>query len=93
MMQPANLWNRDYLPFGRMLDSSRYRSVAFQREMSSGFVIVREVAPKNSPQVGLAQYDDMIEALAADTAVQPLNVRVLPWRSWCRDDFLDTHVF
>lgn len=61
--------------------------------MSSGFVIVREVAPKNLPQVGLAQYDDMIEALATDTAVQPLNVRILPWRSWCRDDFLDTHVF
>ena len=34
----------------------------------------------------------MIKALSADTADQAFNVRILPWRSWRRDDFFDAHV-
>ncbi len=34
----------------------------------------------------------MIEALSADTADQAFNVRILPWRSWRRDDFFDAQV-
>ncbi len=35
MMQTADLRNRDHLSFGWMLDSTWYRSVAFQRKMSA----------------------------------------------------------
>ena len=45
-------------------------------------MIVREVAGENSSQVGLVDYDDMREALSADTAVHAFNVRILPGRSW-----------
>ena len=55
-------------------------------------MIVREVAGKNSSQVGFVEYDDMREALSADTAVQAFNVRILPWRSGSRYDFFDAHV-
>ena len=55
-------------------------------------MIVREVAREDSSQVGFVEHDEMIEALAADTAVQPLNVRILPWRSWRSDDFFDAQV-
>ena len=55
-------------------------------------MIVREVARENSSQMGVVEYDDMGETLSADTADQAFNVRILPWRSWRRDDFFDTHV-
>ncbi len=55
-------------------------------------MIVCEIAAENSAQVGFVEYDDMREALSADTAVQAFNVRILPWRSWCYDDFVDAHV-
>ena len=34
----------------------------------------------------------MIEAVATDTADQAFNVRILPWRSWSRDNILNVHV-
>jgi hypothetical protein len=40
-------------------------------------VIVREVARKNSSQVGFVEYDDMVETVAADSAVQAFNVRIV----------------
>ncbi len=55
-------------------------------------MIVREVARENSSQVGFVEHDDMVDALSADTADQAFNVRILPWRSWRRDDFFDAHV-
>ncbi len=55
-------------------------------------MVVREVARENSAQVGLVEYNDMIEALVADTAVQAFDVRILPCRSWCRYDFFDAQV-
>ncbi len=55
-------------------------------------MVVREVAGEDSSQVGFVEYDEMREALSADTAVQALNVRILPWRSWCYYDFVDAHV-
>ncbi len=42
--------------------------------------------------MGFVEHDDMIEALSTDTADQAFNVRILPWRSWCRDDFFDAQV-
>ena len=39
-------------------------------------MIVREVAGKHSSQVGFVEYDDMREALSADTAVHAFNVRI-----------------
>ena len=60
--------------------------------MSAGFVIVHEIACQDSPQVGFVEHDDMVDTLSADTADQAFNVRILPWRSWRRDDFFDAHV-
>jgi hypothetical protein len=92
MMQPADLWNSDHLSFRGMLDSTWHWCITFQRKMRACFVIVREVAAENSSQVGFVDYDDIGEALSADTAVQAFNVRILPWRSWCYCDFFDSHV-
>ena len=92
MMQTADLRNRDHLSFRWMLDSTWLRCITFQRKMSAGFVIVREVDRKDSSQVGFVEHDDMVETVAADTAVQAFNVRILPGRSWCRYDFFDSQL-
>ncbi len=42
--------------------------------------------------MGFVEYDDMFETLSADTADQAFNVRILPGRSWRRDNFFDAHV-
>ena len=81
MMQAANLWDGDdWVAVGRF-DFSRYRSVAFQRKMSSWFVIAREVREQNAPQMGLVENDDVVETLAAYRADDSLHVGSLPWRS------------
>ena len=66
MMQAADLENRDHLSFGGMLDSTRHRSVSFQRRMSAGFVVVREIACQDPAQVGFVEHDHVIQAFATD---------------------------
>ena len=40
-------------------------------------MVVREVAGKYSSQVGVVEYDDLIEAFSTDTSNQAFNVGVL----------------
>ena len=42
--------------------------------------------------MGLVEHDDMVQTLAADRTDHSLAVRVLPRRTGCNQDFLDTHV-
>ena len=42
--------------------------------------------------MALVEHDDTIEALATDTAADPLDVRILPRGAWCSNNFLDAHV-
>ncbi len=71
---------------------ARHRNVPAKREMSSRFVIVREVTRQDSAQVSFAEHDHVIQTLAPDRANQSLNVGGLPGRPVRDDDFLDAHV-
>ena len=42
--------------------------------------------------MALVEHDDTMEALATDTADDPLDVRILPRGAWCSNNFLDAHV-
>ncbi len=55
-------------------------------------MIIVEVTGEDSPEMTLVEHDGMVKALAADRTDQAFNVRILPRRSWCRDDFFDVHV-
>ena len=50
--------------------------------MRSQFVVIDGVGRKDSPQVGLAEDDDVIEALPADRTDQSFRMPVPPGRPW-----------
>jgi len=54
------------------------RRIFVQGQMRSEFVVVAGVGRKDAAQMGFAEDDDVIEAFAADRAVQPLCMPVLP---------------
>ena len=43
--------------------------------------------------MALVEDDDTVEALAANGADDPLDIGILPGRSWCRDNLRDAHRF
>src|SRR6266851_3282870 len=58
------------------LDGPMARRILFQGQMRSEFVVIAGVSRKDPAQVGLED-DDVIEALPADRANQPLRMPVL----------------
>ena len=64
MMQTTDSRNRDHLSFRWMLDSTRYRSVTFQRKMRAGLVIIDEIRGQDAPEMPLVEHDHVVEARA-----------------------------
>ena len=64
VMKPANHWKPDDLPLVRQLHLPRFRGVLVQRQMCPATVIVDEIISKNSPQVILADDDQMVDAIS-----------------------------
>lgn len=42
--------------------------------------------------MGLVQHNHVVQAFATQGADPALHERILPWRAWCDDHFLDTQV-
>jgi hypothetical protein len=59
------------------LDRPMARRILVQGQMCSQFVVIGGVGGKDSPHVGLAEDDDVIEAFPADRADQSLRMPVL----------------
>lgn len=60
------------------LDRPMARGILAQGQMRSQFVVIAGICRKDPAQVCLAKDDDVIEALPADRADQPLRMAVLP---------------
>jgi hypothetical protein len=60
------------------LDRPMARRILPQGEMCSEFVVIAGVGRKHAAHMGLAEDDDVIEALPADRANQPLGMPILP---------------
>jgi hypothetical protein len=54
-------------------------------------MVVGCVTAKNPQEVPFVECDDVIEARSADRSNEALTVRILPRRTGCRDDLLDSH--
>jgi hypothetical protein len=67
------------------------RRVLAQREVRSGFVIVRSEQPQMTVQGSLVEDNDMIETLAPKSSNQPFDISSLPGRAGSRKNFLDSH--
>src|SRR5215472_4952091 len=57
--------------------------------MSAPPMVIICIRRKVLVQGSLAEYDHMVQALAADRANQPFHVSPLPRRPWCRQHLLD----
>ena len=76
MMQPAEDRTRDDL--AEPLDGPMARRILVERQMRSEIVVIMNVGSKNPAQMGLAQDNDVIEAVPSDRADQPLGMPILP---------------
>ncbi len=56
-------------------------------------MIILKVPCQNSPQMVLAEHDDVIQAFSPNRPNDPFHVRRLPWGSIRDDDLFDAHVF
>src|ERR1700730_16253115 len=59
--------------------------------MSAGTLVVVDVRGEDAAQMALVEDHDVIQTLAANRTDHALDVRVLPGRSWRRDDLCDRH--
>jgi hypothetical protein len=55
-----------------------------QRQVRAGSIVVVGIGAKYAAQMGLAENDQMVQALSSDRSDQPFNVGVLPGRTGCR---------
>jgi hypothetical protein len=56
-------------------------------------MIVAEIAFENAPQMPIINDNDVVQALAPDTADQPLHVTILPRTLSGDENLLNTHSF
>lgn len=65
MVEPADTRRAGDAAGTPCVDGTRNRRIALQGRMSPVLVVVRQVPRQDPPQVGLAQDDDVAEALSA----------------------------
>src|SRR5271163_4855285 len=58
------------------------RSILVERKVRTRSVIVAGVLRQQEAKVAFPQHHDMVEAVASNRADQPLNMTVLPRRTW-----------
>ena len=92
VMETADLWNRYNSSELWRLDCPRFRRVLTQREVCSGFMIVRHERPDVPMKRGFVENYDVVQALAPNRSDHTLHVRPLPGRSWRRQHFPDAHL-
>jgi len=81
MMESTDLRNRNDTPgFGR-LDGPRLRRVLLQSQVCPGSMIVVQEISKVPAKASLVEYDDVVQALAANGADHPFYISTLPRRA------------
>jgi hypothetical protein len=87
-VQAAYLGERDDLALVRTLHWSWFRGIFVQAQVGPTPVVIGEIGFEQAVQVSLIEHDDVVQALAADRAYQPFDVRRLPGRARGDPDFL-----
>jgi len=73
------------------LHGTTKRDVLFERKVGKDAIVIVGIGSEDLAQMGLAQDQDMVQAFAADRADDALDIGILPRRSRCSDDLLDSH--
>ena len=90
-MKATDFWNLNDPSKHARLNLACCRRVFVQGQMSSRFVIVPKITFEDPTQLPLVNNDDVVQALAANTADDPLHETILPRTPWCRSDLLNAH--
>jgi hypothetical protein len=85
-MESPDLRDGDDPATGRGFDDSWLGTVVVKRLVWPRGVVVGEIRAQDAAKMGLAQNDDVIEALATDGADHPFREGVLPGRPGGRDN-------
>ena len=93
MMKPAYLGERDDVAVVWCLNRACDWAVHLKGQMRSGSIVIRDVIGNDSPEMGFAEDDDMVQTLSPYTAVESFRIRILPGTMRRREDFFDAHVF
>lgn len=67
------------------------RRIFVQRQMTAGTIVILGVGAEYVAQMHFAENDQMVQTFPSDRSDQPLNIGVLPWRTWCRGTIPDPH--
>jgi hypothetical protein len=92
MMQPTHFWHFPDEPNIWPLDRPRDRTIHVQRPVCAPVMIIPEVVGQEPSQMALVQDDRVVQAFAANTANEPLDVGILPWAFGGDEDLFDPHV-
>ena len=90
-MQPAQQRYRDDPAKPRRLDPSGLRGIFFQCQMNAASMIIFQECLELPVQTSLVEHNQVIQALAADRADDPLDVSTLPRGSRRRQYLFDAH--
>ncbi len=90
-MQATDFGGRHDRAYLGALDGSHVGRVFLEREVSSGAVIVGEVAGQDAAQVPLAEHKDMVQAFPPHGANEPFHEGILPRTLGGREDFANPH--
>ena len=92
VVKPADLGERDDVAVVRCLNRACDWAVHLKGQMRSGSIVIRDVIGNDSPEMGFAEDDDMVQTLSPYTAVESFRIRLLPRAMRRREDLLDAHV-
>jgi hypothetical protein len=90
-MKPADLRHGENPATWRGVDDSGLGTVVVERLVWARGVVVGDVGAQESAEMGLAQNEEMVQALAAKGADDPLDKGVLPGRPGGDEDFANLH--
>ena len=76
-------------PKARHLDRSRLRAILVESQVSPTTVVVAQVLLEHSLEMPLIENDHMVQAFSPNRPDHPLDIRVLPGRSFCCPNLLD----
>src|SRR6516162_11707666 len=91
VMQPAQHWYRYDPARLRRLDRSGLRSIFLQCQVNAVLMVIFHECLEVPVQTWLVEHDQVIQALAADRADDPLDVSTLPRGTRRRQHLLDAH--
>ena len=92
MMQPTYFWHFPDQSNLRLFNSPQLWTIHGLRPAREPVMIIAEVCGQEPPQMSLVQDGQVIQAFAANTPDEPLDVGVLPRTSWGNQHFFDSHV-